>query len=266
MRNADRFSDSHAAPLKWNLHQPPATTDVVDRGHFDIDSLYCTMSNTRDRISRNQLHIRNHLAERKEKRVCENAERNDNERRLSIFSWDARKTRAFLRYIFLSGAIIFEQGGEKYRSGKGRNFWKDWSRTEGRERKFVFYRSIISVRVGVRYSLGMDGLHRVLRTGSRAWNGERNPWKRGRILKNTEGAQRGRPAISKRGSEHQLPDRIPDDRIFRGIRRPVLAVEKLSPSPPVVQGPGPELIEPDINPPFVYPREPSVFHIDQESR
>lgn len=157
MRNADRFSDSHAAPLKWNLHQPPATTDVVDRGHFDIDSLYCTMSNTRDRISRNQLHIRNHLAERKEKRVCENAERNDNERRLSIFSWDARKTRAFLRYIFLSGAIIFEQGGEKYRSGKGRNFWKDWSRTEGRERKFVFYRSIISVRVGVRYSLGMDG-------------------------------------------------------------------------------------------------------------
>lgn len=44
------------------------------------------------------------------------------EETLDIFLRLARKTRAFLRYIFLSGAIIFEQGGEKYRSGKGRNF------------------------------------------------------------------------------------------------------------------------------------------------
>lgn len=124
MRNADRFSDSHAAPLKWNLHQPPATTDVVDRGHFDIDSLYCTMSNTRDRISRNQLHIRNHLAERKEKRVCENAGRNDNRGDSRYFPETLERREHSYDIYFYPGQLFSNGGRGKIPKWKGAKFLK----------------------------------------------------------------------------------------------------------------------------------------------
>lgn len=137
---------------------------------------------------------------------------------ISIFFWDATLARkdeskwCFVRYIFLSGTIIFETGGKN----KGRVFWKDCSRTEGKA-KFVFYRSIISVRVGVRYSLGMDEFRRVLPIAHRLACMERRTESleaRTNIEKH-RGSTKGAAGISKRGSEHQLPDRIPDDRILR---------------------------------------------------
>lgn len=153
---------------------------------------------------------------------------------------------------------------------RGRVFWKDWSRTEGKA-KFVFYRSIISVRVGVRYSLGMDELRRVLPIAHRLACMERRTESleaRTNIEKH-RGSTKGAAGISKRGSEHQLPGRIPDDRILRDSPTSSRRGEIVSFSL-LCREAGSELIEPDINPPFVYPRSTSllipVFDIYQESR
>lgn len=134
-------------------------------------------------------------------------------------SKEESKSCVSMIYIFIVGAIIFERR-------VGSEF--------GLERIFVFYRSIISVR----YSRGMDGLRHAC-----AYRDETESLEARTNIEKHGGSTKG-AGISKRGSEHQL--RIPDDRIIWGIRRPILAVEKLSPS--CCTG-GPELIEPDINPP-----------------
>lgn len=84
------------------------------------------MSNTRDRIGRNQLHIRNHLAERKEKRVCENAGRNDNRGDSRYFpeTLRSRKDESIpVIYIFIRGNY-FRTGRGKIPKWKGAKFLK----------------------------------------------------------------------------------------------------------------------------------------------
>lgn len=127
--------------------------------------------------------------------------------------------------------------------------WRNYYRTEGKTkvRSGEFFEKISNGRKGEIRLLSVDYFCTSGRAifarngraspriahctpwGSRAWNGERNPWKRGRILKNTEGAQRGRPVFQSVAPSINYQTEYPTI-VFWGIRRPVLAVEKLSPS------------------------------------
>lgn len=82
------------------------------------------MSSTRDRIGRNQLHIRNHLAERKEKRVCENAGRNDNRGDSRYFPETLERREHSYDIYFYPGQLFSNREGKNTEVERGEIFEK----------------------------------------------------------------------------------------------------------------------------------------------